>query len=85
VNLEKLAKEIEGKMKTAGARDHSLYVNTLLKIQQQLEQQSEGRWWKQLRELKEAFESIEALQLGDPDEYRSIFEKKKIPEIFLVS
>lgn len=74
MNLEKLAKEVESKMKTAGARDHSLYVNTLLKIQQQLEGQAEGKWWIQLRELKEAFEALEEF---DIDRYKSLFEKKK--------
>lgn len=72
MNLEKLAKEVESKMKTAGARDHSLYVNTLLKIQQQLEGQSEGKFWLALRELKETFENIEEFKLD-----KSIFESPK--------
>ena len=73
MNLEKLAKEVENKMKTAGARDHSLYVNTLLKIQQQLEGQSEGKFWVALRELKEEFENLEEFKIN-----KSVFEKKKI-------
>ncbi len=79
IDLEKLAKEVVGKMKTAGARDHSLYVNTLLKIQQQLESQSEGKWWQELRDLKETFEGIEEFKLD-----KSIFEKAEKKKLFLM-
>ena len=76
LDLEKQAKDIQRKLKNdvIGARDYGVYVNTLLKIQQQLESQSEGKFWKDLRELKEAFESLEEFDISG---YKSLFEKKK--------
>lgn len=80
IDLEKLAEDAMVRMKNAGPRDHSLYVTTLLKIQQHLEAQSEGKWWNQLKELKEGFEATEDFEISD--KYKSIFEKKN--NLFLV-
>lgn len=85
--LEKLKKEIRAKMDKPGlgARDHSTYTTTLLKIQQQLDTQSESKWLVKLRELKQASGAIEELQFGDPVLYKSIFENGKKKENLLMA
>lgn len=76
IDLEKQAKEILERLKNPklGARDYGLYTSTLVKIQQHLEAQSEGKWWDELRKLKEGFEAVEEFEISD--KYKSIFEKK---------
>jgi hypothetical protein len=77
IDLEKYTKDIQHKLdhEKIGARDYGVYVNTLLNIQKQLEGRTEGKWWKDLRDLKEAFESLEEFEIDD--RYKSIFESPK--------
>jgi len=85
VKLEKLMKITEGKLKTCdSSRDHATYTGVLLKINEQLAAQSEGQWGKKQRDLKEACESVEVLQLGDSALYKSIFENGEKKKIFVL-
>jgi len=75
LKLKELERITEKKLKECeSSRDHATYTTVLLNINKQLENQSEGKWWIQLRELKEAFEALEEF---DIDRYKSLFEKKK--------
>jgi len=86
MKLEELAKETEKKLKTCtSSRDHATYTQVLLNINKELEAKSESKWWIKLRDLKEAFESIEELTLGDSTLYKSIFENGEKKKIFVES
>ena len=75
MELRELEKITVKRLKTCeSSRDHATYTNVLLGINKQLEGQTEGKWWIQLRELKESFEALEEF---DIDRYKSLFEKKK--------
>ena len=85
MELKQLMKITEGKLKTCdSSRDHATYTGVLLKINEQLAAQSEGQWWLKLRDLKEACESVEALQLDDSALYKSIFENGEKKKIFVL-
>jgi len=85
MELKQLMKITEGKLKTCdSSRDHATYTGVLLKINEQLAAQSEGQWWLKLRDLKEASESVEALQFNDSALYKSIFENGEKKKIFVL-
>ena len=84
VIIENQLEQMKSK-KDMGGRDFAQLIAALKEFKKLSALDKESSWWTNLRELREASESIEELQFGDPEKFKSIFDNNKKKEIFLLT
>jgi hypothetical protein len=70
--------------KPIGSRDLATLSAAVVKLDQQLAASREDVWWSRVKELKQASEAIEELNIGPSESYASFFDNGKKKAIFLV-
>lgn len=67
-----------------GSRDLATLSAAIVKLDNQLAASREDVWWNRVKELKQASEAIEDLNIGSSESYAEFFDNGKKKAIFLV-
>jgi len=67
-----------------GSRDLATLSAAIVKLDNQLAASREDVWWSRVKELKQASEAIEDLNIGSSESYAKFFDNGKKKAIFLV-